>query len=78
MEAIFTGLLTNLPNLAGLIILAYVLYRIYEGVLKLYSELLTKYHELVIILAANKQITPNQMRQLLAAADDRADHQRPG
>lgn len=71
METIFTGLITNLPNLAGLALLAYVLYVIYGGMKELYSDLLTKYHELVIILAANKQITPTQMRQLLAAADDR-------
>lgn len=65
MDEILIGLITNAPNLAGLVILAWVLDRRYGDLLKMYSELLNKYHELVVVLGDNKRITPAQIQQLL-------------
>jgi len=65
MDEILVGLITNAPNLAGLVILAWVLDRRYGDLLKMYGELLDKYHSIVLVLGANKQITPAQIQQLL-------------
>lgn len=65
MDEILIGIITNAPNLAGLALLAWVLDRRYGDLLKMYGELLTKYHALVLILSDNKQITPAQMKKLM-------------
>lgn len=65
MDQILIGIITNAPNLAGLALLAWVLDRRYGDLLQMYAELLTKYHALVLVLSANKKITPAQMKKLM-------------
>lgn len=73
MDEIIIGLITNAPNLAGLMVLAWVLNKQYAGLMKLYEGLLSKYHELVVILAENKQITNQQAQRLIKRSDERDD-----
>lgn len=69
MDDLFIGLLTNLPNLAGFILLAYYQNKNSTKQFEQYDALLDKYHTLVEILAKNNRITEGQMQSLL-------DHER--